>query len=158
MILVSHDRHLLRNSVDEFLLVADGQVQPFEGDLDEYQQWLLKSKQDNAAEKNADSTDASKVDRKEQRRQAAEQRKHLQPLKKKVAKIEANIETTETELTGIEEKLSDTTLYEAANKDQLQKVMQRQGELKLLNETLEEEWMALHEELEALEEVLQEAL
>ena len=103
MILVSHDRHLLRNSVDEFLLVADGQVQPFEGDLDEYQQWLLKSKQDNSASKTSGNADAPKVDRKEQRRQAAEQRKQLQPLKMKVSKIEAAIETNETELTGIEE-------------------------------------------------------
>ncbi|MEH6358528.1 MAG: ATP-binding cassette domain-containing protein [Pseudomonadales bacterium] len=156
MILVSHDRHLLRNSVDEFLLVADGQVQPFDGDLDEYQQWLLKSKQDNAASRSSGSPDEPKLDRKEQRRQAAEQRKHLQPLKKKVSKIEANIEATETELTSIEEKLSDTTLYEAANKDELQKIMQRQGELKQLNETLEEEWMELNEELETLEEALQE--
>ena len=158
MILVSHDRHLLRNSVDEFLLVADGQVQPFEGDLDEYQQWLLKSRQDNAASKSLLSSDAPKVDRKEQRRQAAEQRKHLQPLKKKVSKIEVNIEATEAELRGIEEKLSDATIYEAANKAELQKIMQRQGELKQLNETLEEEWMELHEELEALEVVLQESL
>lgn len=156
MILVSHDRHLLRNSVDEFLLVADGRVQPFDGDLDEYQQWLLKSKQDNASPKSSESSDAPKVDRKEQRRQAAEQRKHLQPLKKKVSQVEAHIEKAETELALIEEKLSDTTLYEAKNKDELQKIMLRQGELRQLNETLEEQWMELHEELETLEAALQE--
>jgi len=157
MILVSHDRHLLRNSVDEFLLVAGGQVQPFDGDLDEYQQWLLKSKQDNAASKkvSSDSAEGSKVDRKEQRRLAAEQRKQLQPLKKKVSKIEVSIERNEAELTSIEEKLSDTTIYEAANKDELQQIMQRQGELKQQNETFEEEWMELHEELEALEAAIQ---
>jgi len=155
MILVSHDRHLLRNSVDEFLLVADGQVQPFEGDLDEYQQWLLKSKQDNSASKTLGGADAPKVDRKEQRRQAAEQRKQLQPLKKKVGKIEAAMESNETELGSIEEKLLDTTLYEAVNKAELQQVMQRQGELKQHNEELEEQWMELHEELEALEATLQ---
>jgi len=154
MILVSHDRHLLRNSVDEFLLVADGQVQPFDGDLDEYQQWLLKSKQDQSVSKKIDNDDAPKVDRKEQRRQAAEQRKQLQPLKKKVSKIEAGIESNEKELAGIEERLSDPSLYEAANKDELQQLVQRQGELKQKNETLEEEWMVLHEELEALEEAL----
>jgi len=155
MILVSHDRHLLRNSVDEFLLVADGKVEPFDGDLDEYQQWLLKSKQDNSASKKSNDSDAPKVDRKEQRRQAAEQRKQLQPLKKKVSKIETAIEKNETELSGIEEKLLDTTLYEAANKAELQQIMQRQGELKQHNEELEEQWMELHEELEALEEALQ---
>jgi len=155
MILVSHDRHLLRNSVDQFLLVADGQVQPFDGDLDEYQQWLLKSKQDQSVSKKIDNDDAPKVDRKEQRRQAAEQRKQLQPLKKKVSKVEAGIESNEKELAGIEERLSDPSLYEAANKDELQQLVQRQGELKQQSEELEEQWMLLHEELEALEEMLQ---
>jgi len=160
MILVSHDRHLLRNSVDEFLLVADGQVQPFDGDLDEYQRWLLKSKQELSESKKSEARSAAaidepKVDRKEQRRQAAEQRKQLQPLKKKVSKIEASIESNETELASIEEQLLDTTLYEAANKAELQKIMLRQGELKLNNEELEEEWMVLHEELDALELALQ---
>ncbi|MFT5426475.1 MAG: ATP-binding cassette subfamily F protein 3 [Gammaproteobacteria bacterium] len=154
MILVSHDRHLLRNSVDEFLLVADGQVETFDGDLDEYQQWLLKSKQGNSVSKIAANVDVPKVDKKEQRRLAAEQRKQLQPMKNKVSKVEAAIESNETELTSIKEQLLDTTLYEAANKDNLQEVLQRQGELKRLNEELEEEWMRLHEELEALKAVI----
>lgn len=155
MILVSHDRHLLRNSVDEFLLVAGGQVQPFNGDLDEYQQWMLKSKQEANAVNTTDKGEAPKVDRKEQRRQAAEQRKQLQPLKKKVSKIEASIETNETELAALEEKLLDTSLYESGKQDELQQILQRQGELKQQNEAFEEEWMQLHEELEALEETLQ---
>jgi len=155
MILVSHDRHLLRNSVDQFLLVADGQVSPFDGDLDEYQQWLLKSKQDTGETKPIDKSEGPKVDRKEQRRQAAEQRKQLQPLKKKVSKIEADIECNEKELAGIEERLSDPSLYEVANKDELQQLVQRQGELKQQNAELEEQWMVLNEELEVLEEMLQ---
>jgi ATP-binding cassette, subfamily F, member 3 len=155
MILVSHDRHLLRNSVDEFLLIAYGQVQPFDGDLDEYQQWLLRSKQENSAPKTSDNIDASKVDRKEQRRQAAEQRKQLQPMKKKVSDIEVAIEANEVELSSIESKLLDITIYEGSNNSKLQEIMQRQGELKQHNEKLEEEWMKLHEELEALEQALQ---
>jgi ATP-binding cassette subfamily F protein 3 len=152
MILVSHDRHLLRNSVDEFLLVADGKVQPFDGDLDEYQQWLLKNKQGNAVHKELSSADGSKVDRKEQRRQAAEQRKQFQPLKKQIAKIEVVMENNAAELASIGEKLLDTSLYDVANKDELQKIMRRQGELKQHNEALEEEWMELHDVLETLQE------
>jgi len=155
MILVSHDRHLLRNSVDEFLLVADGQAQPFNGDLDEYQQWLLKSKQAPSLEASSEVVDAPKVDRKEQRRQAAEQRKQLQPLKKQVAKIEAGMEVNETALAEIEEKLLDTSLYESGKKDELQEILQRQGELKQQHEELEEQWMLLNEQLETLEEELQ---
>lgn len=155
MILVSHDRHLLRNSVDEFLLVADGQVQPFNGDLDEYQQWMLKSKQEANAANTTDKNEGPKVDRKEQRRQAAEQRKQLQPLKKKVSKIEADIETNETELAALEQKLLDTSLYESGKQDELQEILQRQSELKQQNEAFEEEWVQLHEELEALEDKMQ---
>lgn len=155
MILVSHDRHLLRNSVDEFLLVDDGQVQPFNGDLAEYQHWMLKSKQEVSAVNSAAKSEISKVDRKEQRRQAAEQRKQLQPLKKKISKIEANIETNETELAALEQKLLDTSLYESGKQDELQVILQRQGELKQQNEVFEEEWMHLHEELEVLEETQQ---
>jgi ATP-binding cassette subfamily F protein 3 len=160
MILVSHDRHLLRNSVDEFLLVADGHVQAFDGDLDEYQQWLLKSKQNNSTSKtpiskSVKNIDTLKIDRKEQRRQAAEQRNQLQPMKKKVSKVEAAIASNELELSSIESKLLDNTIYEDVNKAKLQEIMQRQGELRSQNETLEEDWMQLHEELEALEQALQ---
>jgi ATP-binding cassette subfamily F protein 3 len=155
MILVSHDRHLLRNSVDEFLLVADGQVQPFNGDLDEYQQWMLKSKQESTDPKATGKGEAPKLDRKEQRRQAAEQRKQLQPLKKQVAKTETEMEAIAAKLDTIEAQLLDTGLYEAARKDELQEILQNQGELKQQNEMLEEQWMLLNEELEALELLLQ---
>lgn len=154
MILVSHDRHLLRNSVDEFLLVADGQVQAFDGDLDEYQQWLLKSKQNNSTSKTENNIDVPKVDRREQRRQSAEQRNQLQPMKKKVSVVEAAIKNNEVELNSIENQLLDNAIYEDANKAKLQKIIQRQGELRMKNATLEEEWMQLYEEIEALKQVL----
>jgi ATP-binding cassette subfamily F protein 3 len=154
MILVSHDRHLLRNSVDEFLLVADGQVKSFDGDLDEYQQWLLKSRQGNSVSKIAANVDVPRIDKKEQRRLAAEQRKQLQPMKKKVSKVEVTIAGNEVELNSIKKKLLDNSIYEEANKATLQLIMLRQGELKQQNEKLEEEWIMLHEELEALEAAL----
>lgn len=95
------------------------------------------------------------MDYKEPHRQAAGQRKQLQPLKKKVSKIEADIESNETELSGIEEMLLDTLLNESGNKDELQQILQRLGELKQQNEELEEEWIRLHEELEVLAQALQ---
>lgn len=154
MILVSHDRHLLRNSVDEFLLVAEGQVQNFDGDLDEYQQWVLKSKRDNATSKIEQIAEAPKIDRKEQRRQAAELRKQLQPITSKVSKIEKSIAKNEEELTVIEKQLLDTTMYDDENKKRLQEILLKQGTLQQQNNTLEEEWIQLHEELELLEKNL----
>lgn len=76
-------------------------------------------------------------------------------MKKKISKIEANIETNETELAALEQKLLDTSLYESGKQDELQVILQRQGELKQQNEVFEEEWMHLHEELEVLEETQQ---
>jgi ATP-binding cassette subfamily F protein 3 len=154
MILVSHDRHLLRNSVDEFLLVAEGKVQNFDGDLDEYQQWVLKSKRDNTTTKIEQTADAPKVDRKEQRRQAAELRKQLQPITKNVSKIEKEMAKNEEELSTIEKQLLDTIMYDDTNKKELQEILQRQGLLLQQNKALEEEWMVLHEELDVLENSL----
>ena len=154
MILVSHDRHLLRNSVDEFLLVAEGKVQNFDGDLDEYQQWVLKSKRDNTTTKIEQTADTPKVDRKEQRRQAAELRKQLQPITKNVSKIEKEMAKNEEELSTIEKQLLDTIMYDDTNKKELQEILQRQGLLLQQNKALEEEWMVLHEELDVLENSL----
>ena len=154
MILVSHDRHLLRNSVDEFLLVAEGKVQNFDGDIDEYQQWVLKSKRDNTSSKIEKNIEVPKVDRKVQRRQAAELRKQLQPITKKVSNVEKDIAKNEQELGSIEEQLLDTTMYDDKNKKQLQEILQRQGMLQQKNKALEEVWIMLHEELERLENSL----
>ncbi|MFK8027791.1 MAG: ABC-F family ATP-binding cassette domain-containing protein [Gammaproteobacteria bacterium] len=154
MILVSHDRHLLRNSVDEFLLVAEGTVQQFDGDLDEYQQWVLKSKKENSKEKNNQDTKTPKIDRKEQRRQAAELRKIMQPLTNKVTKIEKEMKSNDEHLNMLEKQLLDTTIYNEENKKQLQEILQKQGALQQKNKILEEEWMEVHEALETYEKNL----
>jgi len=155
MILVSHDRHLLRNSVDEFLLVAEGQVKTFDGDLDEYQQWVLKSKRDNTTSKTEQNTNTPKIDRKEQRRLAAELRQQLKPVTTKISKVEKEIAKNEKELSKIENTLLDTTIYDDTNKKKLQELLQRQGTLRQESKVFEEEWLALHEQLENLEQSLQ---
>ncbi|MFK7794759.1 MAG: ABC-F family ATP-binding cassette domain-containing protein [Gammaproteobacteria bacterium] len=154
MILVSHDRHLLRNSVDEFLLVAEGKVKNFDGDLDEYQRWILKSSRDNANDKMENSSDSPKVDRKEQRRQAAELRQKLKPITSKISKIESVIAKNEAALSTIETILLDTDMYTDKNKKKLQEILQEQGALHQQNKQYEEEWILLQEDLESLEKSL----
>ena len=158
LILVSHDRHLLRNTVDEFLLVANGEVSEFKGDLDDYQNWLLEQKREaQRAEAEAfakpaeDKKSLSAAERKEQKRLAAERRNQLRPLKKKLEKLEAAMETFHEKLSEVEETLSDASIYEEANKEQLKAVLQQQAELKQQAEQTEEEWMEQQEALEALE-------
>jgi len=164
LILVSHDRHLLRNTVDEFLLVANGEVAEFKGDLDDYQKWLLEQKrQEQKAEAEAFSKSApeekkslSAAERKEQKRLAAERRNQLRPIKKNVEKLEAEMEAQQTALEEIENALSDSNLYSAENKDRLKTILQQQASLKQQAEQTEEAWMEQQEALETLEAELNE--
>jgi len=164
LILVSHDRHLLRNTVDEFLLVANGEVAEFKGDLDDYQKWLLEQKrQEQKAEAEAFSNTApeekkslSAAERKEQKRLAAERRNQLRPIKKNVEKLEAEMEAQQTALEEIENALSDSNLYSAENKDRLKTILQQQASLKQQAEQTEEAWMEQQEALETLEAELNE--
>ncbi len=162
VIMVSHDRHMLRNTVDEFWLVCDGQVQPFDGDLEDYHQWL---KQRTLGQNKAQSNDQSnsstvegnepKRDRKEERRLAAQRREQLRPLKKQLDKLEKQLDNTQSELSEVEQALAEPDIYDATNKDKLQALLKKQGELSQQSEAIEEEWMLVQEELEALEAELE---
>ena len=145
MVIVSHDRHLLRTTVDEFYLVAHQQVQPFAGDLDNYHEWLKQQ----ASSANADTTDGSsgKADRKAEKRQAAERRQALKPLKDKVAKAEQKLEQVSAVLAEINQLLADNSLYEAANKAQLTELLQRQAAQQQALQAAEEAWMEAEEAL-----------
>jgi len=154
VILVSHDRHMLRNTVDEFWLVCDGRVEPFDGDLEDYHVWLknrsqgLKKTADASAPANEDDRKEDKRDRKEERRLAAQRREQLRPMKKKVDKLEADLDKVQAELAKIEQELAEPEIYQDENKDRLQVLLKKQGELSTSSETIEEEWMTLQEELE----------
>jgi len=151
VILVSHDRHLLRNSVDQFLLIANGRVEEFDGDLPAYQRWLneqkTRSNQDDDDQDNPDNNAASK---KEQRQQAADLRKKLQPLKNNLKKCERQLDKKQTLLISIEEQLGNADIYNDENKDQLKKLLSEQGQVKIQVETFEEAWFIASEELETL--------
>ena len=155
VILVSHDRHMLRNTVDEFWLVCDGAVQPFEGDLEDYHVWLKnrtlalqKGGQGDGSDTDTAAPVEEKRDRKEERRLAAQKREQLRPLKKKVDKLEAELDKVQAELSKIELELAEPEIYQDENKDRLQTLLKKQGELSTASETIEEEWMLLSEELE----------
>ncbi|MFC2991672.1 ABC-F family ATP-binding cassette domain-containing protein [Halomonas tibetensis] len=158
VIIVSHDRHLLRATVDEFWRVADHRVEPFDGDLEDYRAWLkarLEGERREArvekGERQADSA-APKEDRKANRRAAAELREKLRPLKKSRDRAEQAMEKVQAELAKVEEALGDAELYtDAGRKEELTATLARQGELKSRLDSLEAEWLAAEEELEAME-------
>ncbi|MGQ4877754.1 ATP-binding cassette domain-containing protein [Billgrantia sp. LNSP4103-1] len=164
VILVSHDRHLLRATVDEFWKVADHRVEPFDGDLEDYRAWLKarlegerREARTHKAERQGESA-APKEDRKATRRAAAELREKLRPLKKKRDRAEQAMEKVQDELAAVEEALGDTELYtDSSRKAELTERLARQGELKSRLETLEAEWLAAEEELEVMEAELLES-
>ncbi len=149
LILVSHDRHLLRNSVDEFLLLADGKIETFDGDLDDYQRWLL-NKDKNSGTQLAKENNEGRIDRKEQRRQQAAARARLRPMEKKIAKIEKIMADNAEKLTKLEEQLLCADIYTEDQKDNLRSVLKQQTTLKQTASPLEDEWLELCEQLEVL--------
>ena len=151
VILVSHDRALLRATCDEFILVADGKAQAFESDLEGYSQWLneqrLKEKQatqmivENKPNKNDRA--ANKIER---QARIAERR----PLLKEIEQLDNNIAKWSDEKTQCDERLNDSALYTATDKTELQHLLKKQSELSHHIETAEMRWLALHELLETL--------
>jgi ATP-binding cassette subfamily F protein 3 len=146
VLLVSHDRHMLRNTVEELLLVRDGQVEPYSDDLEGYEKWILAGLR-SAAHPNEAARDTS---RRERRQQAAAARDRLRPLQKKIASLETAIGKNEKALESVRASLADTDLYAADRKDELADLLRREGELKQETEALEEDWLNCQEELEAI--------
>jgi ATP-binding cassette subfamily F protein 3 len=152
VIVVSHDRHLLRNTVNEFLLVADGSVSEFDGDLEDYYKWMQQQKNTAATtekETAAASESDNKVDKKAQRQQSAAQRAQLKPLTNKLKNLESQLEKLQKRLAEIETLLGDSSIYEDKNKTKLQELLAEQGKLQAQLEETEENWLMVSEELEA---------
>ncbi|MEL7401690.1 MAG: ATP-binding cassette domain-containing protein [Pseudomonadota bacterium] len=156
VVVISHDRHLLRNTVDEFVLVANGGIDAFEGDLEDYHQWLSQHQNAQASDnkQTATSDSGDKVDKKAQRQQAAQLRKQLQPLKNQLKKLEAAVDRQQQQLDDIEQQLADPDLYLDQHKQQLQDLLQQQATLKTGLENDEEQWLAVTDEYEALQDQL----
>jgi len=150
VIIVSHDRHLLRNTVNEFLLVANGSVTEFDGDLADYYQWMQQQKVSVAATEKAAVPEAdNKIDKKAQRQQSAAQRAQLKPLTNKLKSLEQQMEKLQARLAVIEAELSNTAIYEDEHKAKLQALLLEQAKLQVQLEETEENWLVVSEEIEA---------
>lgn len=151
VIVVSHDRHLLRNTVDQFLLIANGKAEHFDGDLNDYSKWLIEQRKNTPADNHRSNSATSPTNnKKEQRQLAADLRKKLNPINNAIKKVDQQLLNTEQRLSQIETELADSTLYEAGNKHSLQQILQQQASIKGDKDQLEEQWLELHDELESL--------
>jgi ATP-binding cassette subfamily F protein 3 len=151
LVVISHDRHLLRSVCDELLIVHDGLVDRFDHSLDEYPAWLREQQAGSSPVANADASQdqAGTVSRKQQRQLEARQREQLKPLRDRVRDIETRLEGQRRELAEVELKLADTTLYtDQARKSELSDIIQNQADLKSAIATLEWDWLEASEALE----------
>jgi ATP-binding cassette subfamily F protein 3 len=154
VLVVSHDRHLLKSTTDDFLLVADGRVQEFDGDLEDYARWLADYRLRNAPVSST-PVNVDKTDKKAQRQQAAALRQQLAPHKKLADKLERDLGTLHERLAKVEAELADSANYEAANKDKLRDLLAEQAKLKVSEGELEESWMEALELLESMQAELE---
>ena len=146
VILVSHDRHLLRTVCDDLWLIDDGKVQRFDADIDAYPKWLATRKQRQA--------DVSEVvpqrgrSSKKQKRQEAAARRLLQPQLNRLKLLESQIEKLTRQKTELDSLLSEAEIYQSEHKDRLSTTLTEQAEVKQELLQKEEEWMLLSEEIE----------
>ncbi|MYN18179.1 ATP-binding cassette domain-containing protein [Rugamonas sp. FT107W] len=171
LVVVSHDRHLLRATTDQFIIVADGKLQPFDGDLDDYKDWLLQTKMGKGtdvlpAAGNANKTDfpvaspvappsaAPVVNTKEQKRKEAEDRQRLatlrKPLEQKIKRLDEQIAKRSAQKADVDAALGESSIYDAANKAKLKQLLADQSFFTKDLGQLEAEWLELQEQLEAL--------
>jgi ATP-binding cassette subfamily F protein 3 len=151
LIVVSHDRHLLANTVDEFYSIHLGVFSEFKGDLHDYEKWLnqqvkLAAKSSSGFEESV-AVSKPKLDKKEQRQLAAAKREKLAPLKKMERSLESTIDRNQEALDKIEIKLAEETIYDEGNKILLTELLQKQRQLKIELSEAEEKWLETHEQL-----------
>jgi ATP-binding cassette, subfamily F, member 3 len=147
VVIVSHDRALLRGACDRFLLVAGAAVTPFEGDLEDYAAWLSRGA--GAPQPDPGDTGALAPSRREQRRLEAEARNRLTPLRAEQRRLEAHLERLTAERDDIESRLADPATYAAATGDEQRRLSARHGELAREISTVEERWLEVASALEA---------
>ncbi|MEL4889702.1 ABC transporter ATP-binding protein [Pectobacterium betavasculorum] len=152
LVVVSHDRHLIRSTTDDLYLVHDQKVEPFDGDLEDYQQWLVGlQRQENAADETPKENAANSAQgRKDQKRREAELRTQTQPLRKQITKLEQQMEKLGETLAVLEARLADSAIYDISRKAELTDCLQQQTKVKIELEETEMSWLDAQEQLEQI--------
>lgn len=166
IVVVSHDRHLLRNTVDEFWLVNDGRIDEYQGDLEDYERWLADRRKDEteaprrqagAAQETTSPAQSdtgvgeSADDRKARKRAEAALRQKLSPYRKRQSGLEKEMDDLQQTLKLLEDELADPSLYAADGKARLQALLGKQAEARGRLETVEAEWLDVSETVESME-------
>jgi ATP-binding cassette, subfamily F, member 3 len=168
LVVVSHDRHLLRATTDQFMIVADGKLQPFDGDLDDYRDWLFKTKlagksagaesapfgEKQKPKAGADAASSENTNRRDQKRLEAQDRQRLsalrKPLETRIKRLEEQLAKHSARKEELDARLASPDIYDAANKEDLKALLTEQAYCAKEIEQIELEWLEQQEELEKI--------
>src|SRR5712671_2397546 len=158
LVLVSHDRHLLRATTDQFLIVAEGRLAPFDGDLEDYRDWLFKTKLAPAAqavplpETKKPAVTAPPADRRGQKRREAEERQRQsaarKPIESRIKRLEEKMAKLNAQKSAIDAQLADPAIYGEVQKDALKTLILDQAYVARELAQLEAEWLEQQQKLE----------
>ena len=167
IVVVSHDRHLLRNTVDDFWLVNEGRVTEYEGDLEDYERWLADRRKDETEAPRRESGEAQAAggnalaadsgvgenaeDRKARKRAEAAIRQKLSPYRKQQGALEKEMDQLQSTLVTLEQSLSEPELYADQGKQKLKDLLGQQATAKSRLAEVEAEWLEISETVESLE-------
>ena len=153
VVMVSHDRAMLRATCDRFMLVADGKAEMFDGDLDDYKNWLAEQDKPNQSEKPQEKP-ASKNNYAQNKADRQSRLAERRPLVKEADQLEKKLDGWQAEKQLIEQELAEPALYENASAARLQTLLKRQAELAGWIEEAELRWLELQEQLEAMGDII----
>ena len=148
MVIVSHDRHMLKTVTDELLIVDDKKVIPFAGDLDDYAQWIKNKDKSAQLDLQPIDTENKVISRKEQRKRDADLRKKFQPLKRIIDKLEKQLDQLHAKQQQLENDLADSDLYLQENKNKLKQALVAKSTVDKSLEDIEMQWMEASEDYE----------
>ncbi len=148
VVTVSHDRHLLEQTVDDYWLVADGAVRPWTGGLSGYREHVRQS--NSAGGAGTANAPAPPSNRKAERQARAAERERLKPLTRRIEKLTREIEQLEARRAELGKTLADPSLYEPEHADELKRLLGNDSTLRSQLEQLESDWMEAEQALEQL--------
>ncbi len=160
LVVVSHDRHLLRSVTDQLLLVGNGTVKPFDGDLEDYRIWVAEQRNKQIASLESNHPDHSKVNstdnevnvsRKDQRKQEAERRQRLKPWLDAVKKAEQQMEEYHRQQQQLEQQLTDPDIYSEVSKPRLKSLLEQKNQVDRALQAAEEAWLQAEQALAEIE-------
>jgi ATP-binding cassette subfamily F protein 3 len=148
MVIVSHDRHLLKTVTDELVIVHDGKAEVFDGDLDDYAVFIKEAFKKEEAPSDDGIPVTKELSKKEQRQLDAERRRQLQPLSSKLKKLEKQLDELTEKTDQLEKVLADPDIYLEENKENLKKTLLTKSESDKALQSVESDWMDVSEEYE----------